>query len=254
MVDKKSDKGEVKKEKSSEKGKSDESVLEDKSSEKEEGEKVVDKKIGGGYKEIYLVLGVIFLMGVVFFVSYSIFNGLNEFEHKGLTFTKEKFGEIPIYHHYYYYNSYGQLYKYNLYLRNDPRKSTVPLTGNVIDIVSLLDKDTVYLSLDPERSIEGCEYAAVGISSLSSFLVDNGLNLKGASTSKEEAEANGVKHITCEGVNSGNIAIILRTGSETRIINEKENCYVIEVSNCEVIDAIEKFEVESIVNTKANQN
>ena len=36
-------------------------------------------------------------------------------------------------------------------------------------------------------------------------------------------------------------------------VTRKENCYVIEVANCEVLQAIEKFQVESILDAKARR-
>lgn len=200
-------------------------------------------------KELYLILGVIAFSIVIFFASYFIFGSLNKFKYEGLTFTKEKFGDIPVFHHYYYFNANGQLYKYNLFLRNDPRKNNVPITGKAVDI-EFSKYDTIYISLDPNNSLEGCKYAAVGISNLASFLTDNQLYAKGASTDEEQAKLNNVEHVTCDNVGTFDIGIILKSGDETRVIHGGRNCYVIEISNCEVLEAIEKFEVESVLDAR----
>src|SRR3989344_7997157 len=81
------------------------------------------------HAKIFWVLGLLIFLIAVFFLSNYFFSRLNTFKYEGLTFTKEKFGEIPVYHYYYYITP--QL-KYNLYLRNDPRDSTVSLTGNAV--------------------------------------------------------------------------------------------------------------------------
>ena len=196
-------------------------------------------------REICLFLGAGLFLVMIFFGSYFLFGSLNKFEYEGLAFTKEKFGDIPVYKHYYYFNSNDQLYRYNLYLRNDPRKNVVPITGRTVDI-EFTRENFVYVSLDPEKSLVGCEYAAVGVASLSSFLADNQLNVKAASTDEKQAELNDVEHITCENVHTSDVAIILRSGVETKIIHERINCHIIEINSCESCDTVIKLEAGEV--------
>lgn len=200
-------------------------------------------------KQIYWTFGTMAFLVVVFLIAYSFFAGASKIEYNGLTFTKEKFGEIPVFHHYYYITPE---IKYNLYIRGDPRKNNVAFTGNAVsNPIEFFKEDPIYISLSPEGLV-GCEYSAVGISSLASFLVDNQLVVKSATTDREQAKLNSVEYATCED-NPGGVVIILKGGNETRIIHERTNCYVIEIANCEVLPAIEKFEVQSLLDAKARR-
>jgi heme/copper-type cytochrome/quinol oxidase subunit 2 len=200
--------------------------------------------------ELYWVIGTIAVLAIVFFASYNLFSSFKTFQYEELTFTKEKFGDIPVFHYYYFYNYAGEQFKYNLYLRNDPRKNTVPLTGAAIqnDIKFSLGK-FVYISLDPNNSIAGCEYSAVGIGSLSSFFVDNQIKVRSASTDRALADELDIQYAEC-GVYEENNVIILKSGPETKIIREDPICTIIEIANCEVMEAIEKYQVEALLNAR----
>ena len=83
------------------------------------------------------LLGIIIFVGfllVIYFVASSIFQGLNEFEYRGLSFTKERFDQLEVYHHYYFFKApeTKQLIRYNLYLKVDPRENKVPFEGDEI--------------------------------------------------------------------------------------------------------------------------
>src|SRR3989344_6164594 len=146
-------------------------------------------------KEIYLVLGAMVALVLIFFAFYYIFSALNKIDYRGLTFTKEKFGEIPVFHHYYYITPDVL---YNLYLRNDPRNNKVPITGAVVDRgIEFMQKSTIYLTIAPD-GIVGCPYASVGVATLASFLDDNQFTVKGASSDKEQAELNNLTYATCK--------------------------------------------------------
>ena len=200
-------------------------------------------------KQIYWILGTLLVLVIVFFASSYSFKSLTKFEYQGITFTKEKFGEIPVFHNYYFFKTIeGKLIKYNLYLRNDPRKNNVLLTGNAISLgIEFSQGNTNYISVDP--GFVGCEYGSVGISNLVTFLKDNQLDVKGASTDKGQAQANNVTYATCD-THSRDVVIILKKGEETEVIHEKTNCYILQVANCEVLQAIEKFQVQSILDSR----
>lgn len=204
-------------------------------------------------KEIYSVLIAMAILVVVFFISYYSFASLNKFEYQGITFTKEKFGEIPVYHYYYFYEHNDGQYKYNLYLQRDPRNNFVPITGNAISQEIIFPiSEQVYISIAPEGLV-GCEYGSTGIATLSSFLTDNQIKVKGASSDKEQAEANNLKYITCD-TNPNDIVIMMRGGKETRIIKESNSCYIIEINNCQVMEAVEKFELQAVLDARDRSN
>ena len=200
-------------------------------------------------RQLYWTFGAMAILVAIFLVSYYSFASISKIEYNGLTFTREKFGEIPVFHHYYYISPE---IKYNLYIRGDPRDNNVPFTGNAVsEPIEFFQSDPIYISLSPEGLV-GCEYSAVGISSLASFLADNQLKVKSAATDREQAKLNKVEYATCED-NPGGVVIIMKGGNETRIIHEKINCYIIEIANCEVLPAVEKFEVQSILDAKARR-
>ena len=204
-------------------------------------------------KEIYWLLAAMASLVIVFFISYYAFGSLNTFEYDSLTFTREKFGDIPVYHYYYFYEYDDKQYKYNLYLRNDPRSNTIPITGNVIDRgIEFPLSAQVYISIAPEGLV-GCEYGSSGIATLSSFLADNQIKVKGAASDKEQAELNGLRYVTCE-TNQDDIVIMMQGGEETKIIQESDSCYIIEINNCEVLEAVEKFQVQSVLDARNRQN
>src|SRR3989338_7615060 len=125
----------------------------------------------GRKKQLYFIIVSMLFLFIVFFLSYYFFSNLNKFEYKDLTFTKTKYGELPVFHHYYYFNSAGKLYQYNLYLRNDPRKNSVPITGRSASELEFPQGNLIYISVNPEN-LTGCQYATVGIATLSTFLTD----------------------------------------------------------------------------------
>ena len=204
--------------------------------------------------QLYWIIGAMVFLLAVFFGSYYFFSNLNNFEYNGLTFSKEKFGDIPIFHHYYNFNSGGKLFQYNLNLRNDPRKNIVPITGNAVDgSIELRQENFIYLSVDP-IGLTQCEYSRVGIGNLASFLTDNQLSVVGASPNETIAEETKTIHATCDiHPHEDDIIIMIQPADKTEIVHDRKDCYVINIANCEVLQAIEKFEVQAILDAKARR-
>lgn len=194
---------------------------------------------------IYTILIVFAILIIVFFSFYYLFSNLGKFKYEGITFTKEKFGEIPVFHYYYYITPE---IKYNLYLRNDPRGNLVPFTGRAIEIFKL---DKVYLSINPEELTQ-CEYGRVGIGTLASFLADNQFIVKGATQNETLAKEANVDYATCES-NPGDVVIQIQSGDKTEVIHDSLNCYKIDIAECEVLPAIEKFQVQMILDARARK-
>src|SRR3989338_6962849 len=150
-------------------------------------EEKIGKKVDNT-KQLYWIFGTMAFLIVVLLISSSVFQSLNRFEYEGLIFTKERFGEIPVFHHYYFYNYNGQQYKFNLYLRNDPRSNEIPINSEI------------------EYPLGKFAYISTNI--------------------------------------------LIQDGSETKIEQKTEMCHVITVSNCQILLAIEKFEVKSILDAR----
>ena len=195
-------------------------------------------------KELLGILAFMAFLVIVFLISSSIFRSFNSFEYEGLTFTKERVGEIPVYHYYYYFKDGGRIIKYNLYLRNDPRTIEVPVEGDKI----LFDrKGKLYLSIN-STGLDQCRYSVLAIADLSRFLTENGINVEGSNLDFWKAWAIRQEWATCEN-KPDNSVIEIREGSETKISID-DGCYTISVANCEILEATEKFKVQSILDAK----
>ena len=223
---------------------------------KSKGKTKKKKKTSGSDKELYWILGAMVGLIVVFLISFSIFQSMKTFEYQGLDFTKEKFGEIPLYRYYYFTNSLsttgaviGEPKLVNLYLRNDPRKINIPIEG---EIEFPRKGKFVYITING-TGLDQCKYSSIALASLSSFLTQNDFTVKGAVPNEAEAEENNIKYATCE-TRPDNAVILIQTGQETKIVKEAENCYVISSTNCEILPAVERFMIQVIIDAKARQD
>jgi len=206
------------------------------------------KKMNRQDKEFYWIVGM--MVGVVLLFAFAsyIFSSFNEFEYEGLTFTKEKFDEIPVYH--YYYNMMkndesGDIIKYNLYLRTDVRKNDIPVQGS--DIYFPADR-FVYVAIGGFE-LEECENTGIAVSELSAFLTNNQLIVKGASSDVIHSQVKGIKYASCDEY-PDNAVIEIKPGDVTRV-KTSGLCTEIFVKDCEILEAVEKFEVHAIVDAKA---
>ena len=195
------------------------------------------------------LLGVLIFFGaiiLVFVISSSYFKSLNSFEYGGLTFSKERAGEIPIFHHSYYIKApSSKLIKYNLYLRNDPRESEVIVDGAPSNL--LMPGAVAYLSINSNGLAE-CRYSPLAVASISSFMSDNQMKVIAGNLDFWQAGANKDKWVTCEN-QPGNRVVELLKGNETKI-TIRDGCYRIEVNDCQILEAVEKLEVQSVVDAR----
>lgn len=215
---------------------------------KEETKKSKESSSLGG--QVRWVFGVVLGLAITYLVVSSFIKSLNSFEYEGLTFTREKFDQLNLYR--YSYNAIVPVTgaainvqrPVDLYLRVDPRQNQVPIGGSEIELPR--DK-TVYLATLGEGLV-GCPYSTVGVASLSGFLTQNGFKVKGATLDEQEAIDNNIQFASCKN-NPESPVIEMKGGPETKI-TLSERCYIIEVANCEVIPAVEKFEVQMILDAK----
>lgn len=195
------------------------------------------------------LLGILIFLGVlvvVFLIASAYFRSLNSFEHDGLTFSKKKLGEIPLFHHSYYLKTKsGEVAKYNIYLRNDPRYNNVTLIGAPSRLIS--PGTVVYVSVNSD-GLQQCRYSQLAVGTLSSFISDNQMKVIAGNLDFWQAGARRDIWATCEN-KPGNRVIEILNGNETKVTID-ENCYKIEVSNCEILEAVEKLEVQSIIDSK----
>ncbi|MBS3091274.1 hypothetical protein J4217_02385 [Candidatus Pacearchaeota archaeon] len=199
----------------------------------------------GKNKELYWILSVMAILLIVLLFASSIFKSFNTFKYHGLVFTKERFGQIPVFHHYYYFTEplSNQQYRYNLYLRIDPRQNNVSIDNDL----AFPYGQTVYFTINGS-GLTSCSMASRDIGQLSAFLANNLIPIKAATPDKEEAKNNSLRYKDCD--SSGDIVIKIQAGNETKITQDG-NCHLISVANCETTEAIEKFEIKAVLDARA---
>ena len=203
---------------------------------KNKGERRLEKEL------IWIAAFAVFLV-LVFVVSNEIFKSFNRSEYEGLTFTKERAGNLDIYHYSYYFEDRGDLIKHNLFVRKDPATNEVPVRGEVI-----FDKGKdVYITLDT-TDLEECPYSVLAVGDLAKFLADNRFRVKSGLDDFYEAGRKRQEYVTCANRPDDSV-ILIRKGEKTKI-TAYELCFEIEVANCEILDAIEKFKVQSVVDAR----
>lgn len=202
-------------------------------------------------KDLIGILVFLVFLIVAFFIAGYIFKNLNQFEHAGLTFTKENFGELPVFHYYYNFKApvTGQIIKYNLYLRNDPRENDIPITG---DKIKFSFGRPLYITMDATDLVE-CRRSNLAIATISSFLTDNQLDVRSGTTDLIEAAVfgdNKIKdYITCEN-KPNNVVIEFSRGDNTEIIIDGICHHIIIGPDCDILEAVENYEVQSILDAK----
>ena len=194
------------------------------------------------------ILGVLVFLGVlivIFLIASSYFRNLNNFDYKGLTFSKERVGDIEVYHHNYYLKVAEKLINYNLYLRIDPRYNNITLTGEKSKL--LAPGAVAYVSINSD-GLQECRYSPLAVGSISSFLSDNQMTVIGGNLDFWNAGLKRDEWITCQN-KPGNRVVEIEKGNETSV-SIQGNCYRIEVADCQILDAVEKLEVQSIIDSK----
>lgn len=179
---------------------------------------------------------------IIFFVFYTLFQNISKIEYKGLTFKKVKVGELPFYHYSYIFKIGDEYARYNLFIRNDPRKNKVPVEGEI----DFNPERFVYISIN-STGIAECKMSSVAISALTDFLASNQFIVSSGTPDEAEAKAANSDYVSCAvHPHEGDSIIAIQAGNSTYIKRE-DNCYVMSISNCEIIEAVEKFEVQAII-------
>ncbi len=213
--------------------------------EKTEKEDVVSIKKQNSQLKWALFLMISFLI-IVIAVPYMQMNFINKFSYNGLTFQKTKIGELMFYSTKFPVISLtGEtIGDYAVNLRNDPRK-----LGNVFTNVSngtirfAIDGEkfgTVYITLNPAMKI--CEDTVISMAGLSAFLGDSGLEVKSAYSDEAYAKQQNATYRWCDSSQFDTV-IYVTDGEKTSIKEIDDNCYQIEFTNCEILQASEKFQL-----------
>ncbi len=195
--------------------------------------------------EVIWVVGTMIVIILALVLMPMFMRMFATFDYQGLTFTREKFGDIPVYHYSYYFtDNVGQQYQYNLYLRNDPRTNVVPIDSNI----KFKEDRKVYVTLN-STALAQCPNGLRDIASIARFLSDNLISVQAGNIDGEIAAANNLTYATCEN-RPDNVVIAVLPGNETKI-TQKNECYTVSYTTCEeVLPALEKFMMESILDAK----
>src|SRR3989304_4258892 len=126
---------------------------------KADKETKIDKKL----KQHIPFLAWLAVLAVLFFALFFAFQNLGKVKYEGLTFVREKYGEVLVYHYSYLTKvSSGNFRSIDVFVRGNPAESNVSISGKII-----YPKDkTVYLSIN-QTGLKECEDSMIALSSLS---------------------------------------------------------------------------------------
>lgn len=202
----------------------------------------------------YLIGGMIVGLFIVYVVASAFFSNVsnwfgsfNTFQYGPLTFSKDTQQGTELYHSAYLFTGQdGRKYRYNFYLINDPRKNNVPVEG---DLVFGGEKE-IYFSLNTSQMLN-CSGILRDVSLIPTFFLNNIFEVEHGFSDFEEAKAGNLTYLTCES-KPNNKVISIEPGPKTKIVREG-NCYRVQVANCELLDAAEKFQVQAVIDTVKNR-
>lgn len=197
---------------------------------------------------LWIIGGMIGLM-ILFFAFYFFFHSLSKFNFEGLTFTTEKYSQLTVYSYYYNFVYNNTLYKYSLYLREDPRKNKITIEKNSPISFGEIDK-FVFVTAN-WTELRGCGDWTISVGSLNYFIAGNVFKPVLSTTILSEA-TNQMPYATCQSQPDRTV-ILIKMGNETKIEsgNGGQSCDVITVAKCsDMLGAVERFIIESLVDAK----
>jgi len=218
---------------------------------KEEIHEVPEAKVDSSHFKkqfIIIVFSMVVLILLVLFV-YWYLQSIQTVNYEGIKFEKQKYGKMIFYYYYYTLeNPAGNVIKYNLYFRNDPRSlRDIPVTGN---ITYPAEGDYMFVSVN-NSGFEKCGDSVLAMGTLGGFLSNNYINFMLASPDMNESRTKNISYINCGG-NVTKTTLLIMVGNETKI-TKKDKCYTMEVANCEILKAVEKWELQSLVDARKTE-
>ena len=181
---------------------------------------------------------VVFMMVIIaaILLSYWLAIEMKKFEFAGLTFTKTKSGstifyvaKLPL------KDIFGEvIYKLPVYIREDPRKlARINITDKII-----LTKDTTITAAPGSLR---CEDSMLATTTLAVFLqkTASNINLAIGTLNKTEAKQEKRKYVTCDSPQGNAVIVFQESNSST--IEKKNDCYILNIANCEIMNVTERF-------------
>jgi hypothetical protein len=204
----------------------------------EEKGKAPGKKFSKEEKQILIV--VLFMVAALigFLVFFFIYKNAGAFVYNGIRFQKANVKGLMLYYGKVQMKGLAGTVNYNLFLRNDPRiAGEIPANGMYVKFSKAL-----YISFEPK--ISQCYGSNIAAYELASFLNALGIKVTGATTSHEVAIDEGVPERTCADATNTTI-ILLQTANQT-FIEQRGDCYIINIANCNTVQASEGFMLSAI--------
>jgi len=198
----------------------------------EKEEKIKIKK-----QEMQIKLAVLFMLIaiLVVFIFYFIVQGISKFSYAGVKFQKTKQGNLVLYLAKFPFaeltgNVIGDL---SIYFRADPRElENIPIEGDI------LLKNNVALAVNSDEL--KCSDKVLAGTTLAQFLGRLGASSFGATTSKEEVLELNRTYVDCEDTSKYSV-VMFKEGEINKIEKTGEDCYVLSVANCEIMNVTERF-------------
>lgn len=208
----------------------------------EKGEKKVSKKVlSREDKQLAWFFAIIALVFVAFLGGYFYVQSLKTFEYHGVNWERIKFGELDLYHTKVPIIYRGKFYlNYNLYFRTDPRENDVPVNATMSFWPNLI--------ITSDKDAWKCSDTKKAYGDLKAFLTEfpQIKNITGAYSDEDYANLLNEDYATCDNATEGTSVIRFRYSDEPRIYQESDDCFVVEVGQCESVKAEEKFVAEFV--------
>ena len=198
-------------------------------------EKKVEKKENNQEKQVKLfIFGMVALI-ILIVLAYFLIQGDKKFEYAGLEFQKGKVGDLTLYFIKIPLNSItGEVVGYaSSYVSEDPRKLT-----NIPINTQLMLKKEVALAAD-SKFVEKCEDSILAATRLSVYLKNTGINPVASTLNKKEAEELNRNYVNCSA--DSDYSIIAFETAEKDEIAKENNCYKVNVANCNVMNVTERL-------------
>lgn len=191
----------------------------------------------------FVIIAIVFASVLI---PYFYSQNLKSFNYAGVDWMKEEYTQFDVYHSEFPALN-GQNYKYNIFLRNDPRENNVTVDGTFKEF-----KIGGFVSISPE--VDSCRGDVSRVMlDLGSFL-ELGLGIQkvwAATPSFEIHNETGREYATCS---TKDRTIIMIEKGEPVVLQSRDNpfCYTIRVRDCDDIEPVEKFMTEVVRAFKEN--
>lgn len=186
-------------------------------------------------KTLVIVLSILFLFVAAFVVYMLVSNNAKSFTYNGVKYTIIQQGQITFYNTQIPVVEQGKNLQYNFYIRNDPRtlNETVPFNG------SLYIRPAMNLNYSNDIACNG--YGTIA--------VENLVDLYTVLGTKVVRDANA----TCD-PQKKYVDVNIKVSNKTDVEEVAPACYVINVANCQILQATERYMIETFSTIKPYLN